>query len=156
VENLFRYESRFDSPALRDAIGRLLAGAYEGALNENDVKIRNLTREFDAKNGELRSLISVAGGTEHSLTLEWLDGERSETSDFEQWEKGDVKDAAVLMKPAPENVLQRWPVSRRVNSSKAPTDHASLIVIEGDVATSDEIMAATMSYARELGQFGAP
>jgi predicted ATP-dependent endonuclease of OLD family len=27
VENLFKFESRFDPPALRDAIGRLLAGA---------------------------------------------------------------------------------------------------------------------------------
>jgi len=76
-----------------------------------------------------------------------------EPKNFEQWEKGDVKDATALMKPAGNDVLQRWPVSKRVNSSKAPTDDASLIAIEGSIATSDEIMAATMSYARELGQF---
>jgi aconitase A len=76
-----------------------------------------------------------------------------EAKDFEQWEKGDAKDAAALMKPADNDVLQRWPVSKRVNSSKAPTDDASLIAIEGSVATPDEIMAATMTYARELGQF---
>jgi putative SOS response-associated peptidase YedK len=77
-----------------------------------------------------------------------------EAKDFEQWEKGDAKDAAALMKPAGNDVLQRWPVSKRVNSSKAPTDDASLIDIEGSVATSNEIMAATMAYAHERGQFG--
>jgi putative SOS response-associated peptidase YedK len=50
-----------------------------------------------------------------------------EAKDFEQWEQGDVKDAAALMKPAGEEVLQRWPVSKRVNSSHAPDDDASLI-----------------------------
>jgi putative SOS response-associated peptidase YedK len=30
-----------------------------------------------------------------------------ETTDFEQWESGDVKDAAALMKPAGEDVLQK-------------------------------------------------
>ena len=59
-----------------------------------------------------------------------------------------------VMKPAGNEVLQRWPVSKRVNSSKAPTDDASLIDIDGGVATSDEIMAATTTHARELGQFG--
>ena len=44
VENLFRYEGRFDPPTLRDAIGRLLAGGYEGKLYENDVKLRELCR----------------------------------------------------------------------------------------------------------------
>jgi hypothetical protein len=27
-----------------------------------------------------------------------------------------------LLKPAAENVLQKWPVSKRVNSSRAPDD----------------------------------
>ena len=32
-----------------------------------------------------------------------------------------------LLRPAANNVLQRWPVSRRVNSSRAPADDPSLI-----------------------------
>jgi len=32
-----------------------------------------------------------------------------------------------LLKPAANDVLQRWPVSRRVNSSRAPADDPSLI-----------------------------
>jgi putative SOS response-associated peptidase YedK len=50
-----------------------------------------------------------------------------EAKDFEQWEHGDAKDAAALMKPAAEDVLQKWPVSKRVNSSRAPDDDATLI-----------------------------
>ncbi len=50
-----------------------------------------------------------------------------ETKDFEQWERGDVKDAAILMKPASEDVLQKWPVSKRVNSSRTSDEDATLI-----------------------------
>jgi putative SOS response-associated peptidase YedK len=32
-----------------------------------------------------------------------------------------------LLKPAAENVLQKWPVSKRVNSSRAPDDDPTLI-----------------------------
>ena len=38
-----------------------------------------------------------------------------------------MKDAAALMKPAGEDVLQKWPVSQRVNSSKADKDDAGFI-----------------------------
>jgi putative SOS response-associated peptidase YedK len=50
-----------------------------------------------------------------------------EAKDFEQWEHGDVKDATVLMTPTGEDVLQKWPVSKRVNSSRASDDDPSLI-----------------------------
>jgi putative SOS response-associated peptidase YedK len=50
-----------------------------------------------------------------------------EAKDFEQWELGDAKDAAALMKPAGNDVLQKWPVSKRVNSSRAPDDDPTLI-----------------------------
>ena len=47
--------------------------------------------------------------------------------DFEQWEHGDVKEAAALMKPAGEDVLQKWPVSKQVNSSRESDDDPTLI-----------------------------
>lgn len=50
-----------------------------------------------------------------------------EAKAFEQWEHGDVKDAMALMKPADENVLQKWPVSKRVNSSRADGADATLV-----------------------------
>ena len=50
-----------------------------------------------------------------------------EPKEFEQWERGDVKDASALMRPTGEDVLQKWPVSKRVNSSRADSDDATLI-----------------------------
>jgi putative SOS response-associated peptidase YedK len=50
-----------------------------------------------------------------------------ESKDFEQWERGDVKDAAALMKPANDDVLDTRPVSMRVNSSRADASDATLI-----------------------------
>jgi putative SOS response-associated peptidase YedK len=44
---------------------------------------------------------------------------------FEPWLNGDSGEE--YLKPAPDDLLQKWPVSQRVNSSKAPTDDPSLI-----------------------------
>ena len=57
-------------------------------------------------------------------------------NDFEQWEHGDARDAAALMKPAQEDMLQMWPVSKRVNSSRADGDDATLI---------EQVVLATLS-----------
>jgi putative SOS response-associated peptidase YedK len=46
---------------------------------------------------------------------------------FEQWMAGDANDAAALMKPADEALSQKWPVSRRVNSSRADDSDGTLI-----------------------------
>jgi putative SOS response-associated peptidase YedK len=53
------------------------------------------------------------------VILEW--------KDFEQWERGDLRDAAALMMPAGEKVLQKWPVSKRVNSSRTSDHDATLV-----------------------------
>jgi putative SOS response-associated peptidase YedK len=45
--------------------------------------------------------------------------------DFKPWLCGTA--GAELLKPAPNDLLQRWPVSKRVNSSKAPAEDATLI-----------------------------
>jgi putative SOS response-associated peptidase YedK len=44
---------------------------------------------------------------------------------FEPWLSGEA--GAGMLKPAPNDFLQRWPVSRRVNSSKADADDPTLI-----------------------------
>ena len=75
VENLFRFD-RFDPPNLRDAIGRLLCGAYDNELYQNELRIRAQSKEFDFANGELKSLFSVLGKTQEPLTLEWVEGQR--------------------------------------------------------------------------------
>lgn len=75
LEHLFRYEAKFDSPHLRDAVGRFLCGAFDSRLYENAIKIREYVREFDAASGELKSLFAVLGKTQHSLTLDWVTAE---------------------------------------------------------------------------------
>ena len=51
-----------------------------------------------------------------------------ERDHFETWVRTDnLREAAELMKPAGEGVLQKRPVSRRVNSSKATADAPTLI-----------------------------
>lgn len=45
--------------------------------------------------------------------------------DFEPWLRRDA--GLEVLKPAPEDALQRWPVSMRMNSSKAPVDDPKLI-----------------------------
>jgi putative SOS response-associated peptidase YedK len=59
------------------------------------------------------------------------------TTDFEPGLSGAA--SAELLRPAPNDLLARWPVSKRVNSSRASDDDSSLIAIEGSVATPDEI-----------------
>lgn len=45
--------------------------------------------------------------------------------DFGPWLNGAA--GLELLKPAPDDMLQRWPVSKRVNSSRAPADGPTLI-----------------------------
>jgi putative SOS response-associated peptidase YedK len=45
--------------------------------------------------------------------------------DFDPWLRGEG--GLEVLKPAPDDALQRWPVSKRVNSSKAPVDDPTLI-----------------------------
>ena len=45
--------------------------------------------------------------------------------DFDRWLAGTA--GTELLRPAPNDYLQAWPVSRRVNSSRAPSDDPTLI-----------------------------
>jgi putative SOS response-associated peptidase YedK len=47
-----------------------------------------------------------------------------EERQFEPWLRGEV--GMEYLKPPPNDFLQKWPVSKRVNSSRADTDDASL------------------------------
>src|SRR5690242_10380571 len=75
VEHLFR-AAPFDRADLRDTVGRLLCGAYDSAVYDNEQKIRELVKEFDTINGELRSLFSVLGKADQGFTFEWIDAQR--------------------------------------------------------------------------------
>jgi putative SOS response-associated peptidase YedK len=44
---------------------------------------------------------------------------------FEPWLSGEA--GLKVLKPAADDLLERWPVSKRVNSSRAPDDDRTLI-----------------------------
>lgn len=75
VEHLFRDES-FDTPALRDTVGRLLCGIYDGEYYENDLRLRALDKEFSDLGGRLRSLYEVIGGEDIGLNTTWVNAQR--------------------------------------------------------------------------------
>jgi putative SOS response-associated peptidase YedK len=74
-----------------------------------------------------------------------------EPKDFEQWERGDAKDAAALMRPANDDLLQKRPVSKRVNSTKAPNDDPTLIERSEGVVNQAAMGAMMYAIGRRVG-----
>jgi hypothetical protein len=75
VEQIFKFEP-FDPPTLRDTVGRLLCGAYNSEVYNNDVRLKGLVRGFDQASAELKSLFAVLGRTDQAHTLDWIEAER--------------------------------------------------------------------------------
>ena len=69
-----------------------------------------------------------------------------EPEQFEAWLTGTA--GLDILKPAANDVLQCWPVSRRVNSSRAPDDDASLIEAVAARAGGAEASGACASKAK--------
>ncbi|OAN96833.1 hypothetical protein A8B75_04305 [Sphingomonadales bacterium EhC05] len=76
IERIFRDDS-WDTPELREAVGRLLIGAYEPEIYTNQLKLRQLNKELQEIRSALRSLYLLLSGYEHSLTLDWVDAEKA-------------------------------------------------------------------------------
>lgn len=75
VEKIFR-DDNFDTPALRDAVGRLLFGAYESDIYANQLRIRSFEKELATVESSLRSIYTILSGVDHSLTLDWVAAEK--------------------------------------------------------------------------------
>jgi putative SOS response-associated peptidase YedK len=72
--------------------------------------------------------ISPSGETLKSCTMIMTEPNKFVSGvheDYEPWLSG--KADKELLKPAPNNALQRWPVSKRVNSLRAPDEDPTLI-----------------------------
>ncbi|RWC89224.1 MAG: hypothetical protein EOS32_29675 [Mesorhizobium sp.] len=79
IEDIFRFE-RFDQANLRDTVGRLLCGAYDSDLYDNEQKIKEYGKELDKVIGQLHSLFTVlgrVGGSDQGLTVEWIQAQRN-------------------------------------------------------------------------------
>jgi hypothetical protein len=75
VESIFKFEA-FDNASIREAVGRLLCGAFDNELYENQLAIRQLEKKFDASAQQLNSLHTALGSAGHNLTLDWVQEER--------------------------------------------------------------------------------
>jgi hypothetical protein len=92
VEQIFRHEA-FDRADLRDTVGRLLCGAYDSSVYDNEQKIRELGKEFDTINGQLKSLFSVLGRVDEGFTLDWIDARRSVLEQERKHVQTEIEDA---------------------------------------------------------------
>lgn len=75
VDHIFRDEN-FDSPQLREAIGRLLMGAYDTDIYANQLRVRELQKELTATDATLKGIYALLADVNHSLTLDWAAAER--------------------------------------------------------------------------------
>lgn len=75
VESIFKFEA-FDNASIREAVGRLLCGAFDNELYENQLAIRQLEKKFEASAQQLNSLYTALGSAGHNLTLDWVQEER--------------------------------------------------------------------------------
>jgi rubrerythrin len=142
IDELFRSE-RFDSALLRDAIGRLLCGAYDSRLYENELRFRELDKELDGINGELRSLFAIVGRVGEGLTLEWVQAERTRIeedqrrvqADIENTERqlfsaGDMDQATLTAQEEAYEEVQR--VQEKLASLKARRDATAMEMADSD------------------------
>ena len=99
VEDLFRFE-RFEQNSLRDTIGRLLCGAYDSKLYNNDYQIRILNKSLDQILGELTSLYAVFGkSNDMAPNMEWIDASRHELT-------AEIQNVQVAIEDAERSVFQ--------------------------------------------------
>ncbi|UFS91269.1 hypothetical protein LPJ38_11240 [Bradyrhizobium daqingense] len=75
IGTIFKFE-QFDPPLLRDTVGRLVFGAYENELYANELRLRQLDKEFTGVSSELEAISKLVGQTEQILTPSWLEAER--------------------------------------------------------------------------------
>jgi hypothetical protein len=71
VDDLFKFE-QFDPPNIRDAVSRLLCGAYESRLYENELKIKVISKQYDEVSSKLSSLFAIIGKTGKYTDFDWI------------------------------------------------------------------------------------
>jgi len=68
---------------------------------------------------------------------------------FDHWLSGNM--SVGELKPVENDYLQRWPVSKRVNSSRAPDDDPMLIERSDGVIDQSAILATMQAISRRVG-----
>lgn len=78
TESLFKFEGAWDTPTIRDAVGRLLCGANETKIYENQIQVRTLTSQFDKISSEMSAIFTAMGHTGENLTQDWVELQKKE------------------------------------------------------------------------------
>lgn len=76
IDALFAHEG-FDNTKIRDAVGRLLCGAFDNELYSNQLEIRSVDKQFNVASAELSSLYRALGQAGHDLTSAWVAEQRA-------------------------------------------------------------------------------
>lgn len=80
VDEMFAHEN-FDNAKIREAVGRLLCGAFDNELYANELEIRDVGKQYDTVAAELSSLYRALGQAGHDLTLVWVNEQRARNSE---------------------------------------------------------------------------
>jgi hypothetical protein len=80
VDQIFAHEG-FDNSKIREAVGKLLCGAFDNDLYMNEIEIRNVEKRYDSVAAELSSLYRALGQAGHDLTLSWVSEQRARNED---------------------------------------------------------------------------
>lgn len=83
VDELFSHEG-FDNAKIREAVGKLLCGAFDNELYTNELEIRATEKRYDAVSAELNSLHRALGQAGHDLTLAWVIEQRARADEERQ------------------------------------------------------------------------
>ncbi|HEY9038601.1 MAG TPA: AAA family ATPase [Roseovarius sp.] len=78
TDSLFKFEGAWDTPTIRDAVGRLLCGANETRIYENQLEVRALNSQLDKVSSEMSAIFTAMGHTGENLTQEWVDLQKAE------------------------------------------------------------------------------
>lgn len=80
VDAIFAHED-FDSSRTREAVGKLLCGAFDDDLYSTGLQIREGERRLDAVSSELNGLYRTLGVAGHSLNHAWVVEQRARVED---------------------------------------------------------------------------
>lgn len=135
VESLFKVEP-FDNASIREAVGRLLCGAFDNELYENQLAIRGLNKRYEASALQLSSLYTALGSAGHNLTLDWVIEERARL----EAQRNSLGNSLIEIQRSPDE-----------QHNEAPSQEALNAAWDGLVA-AQELYAATRSE-RDALQF---
>jgi len=154
IDELFRSE-RFDSAVLRDAVGRLLCGAYEARLYENELLLREKDKELEGVSGELRSLFAVLGRQGEGLTQAWIEAEQARLVEEQRATQAEIEEVERGLFTAPdmdqatraeheEAYAEVQKLQEQLDRSKTERDATALEMADSErfIASLDEKLSA--------------